>query len=411
MLRIHVSSESDKVLSRSATPEPNSLAVRVRVEEGGDIRVREFLTWRRTFGDNNAEERNRILTAVKSLPESWHQLDPADLWAAVSCAEPEDGRFFIYLPTDVPTGTAAHLNAPFYGDLSRTGIDFTLPINALFLDALREWLLDEIAPTLIGGSTQEAEALVDLLGQTGGTPPRIIEGKTARLSQMPLLLTQHGWAHAQDARPIPDLRSRYLDSNRLRTHATFKALDASLDSRLATASTLITMLAGRNRPLDSEIAATIERVALGARVSRSIGSNSAAMLSISFHGTLRRCVGAACCSSKMAHLSQAIPNRIRSACSFLLCARGQRRLRLISQHQRMFLKHFRVGSLSSRTGFLCGARSQMDARRGPPFVTTFRTIWSTTMVLNRSFDALCFRRCRRARWLSTALKQCDALKR
>lgn len=262
-LRIHVSSRSDRVLSRSATPEPNSLAVRVRIQERADIQIREFLTWRKTFGDNNAEDRNRILAAVKSLPESWHQLDRADLCAAVSCAEPANGRFFIYLPTDVLTATAAHLNAPFYGDLSRTGIDFTLPINALFLDALREWLLDEIAPSLIGGSTQEAVALVDLLAPTGSMPPRIIEGQTTRLSKMPLLLTQHGWAHAEDARPIPDLRSRYLDSSRLRARATFKALDSSLDTRLASASKLITMLGGTDRPRDSEIAATIERVALG----------------------------------------------------------------------------------------------------------------------------------------------------
>ena len=85
-----------------------------------------FRVWTRLLGGvSDPEWASDIRAAVQHLPNKWPDVDRAEVGAAVrEGPEPDGGRFVMFLPTEMATGTGAHVNAPFFGSLDRRRIDF-----------------------------------------------------------------------------------------------------------------------------------------------------------------------------------------------------------------------------------------------------------------------------------------------
>lgn len=79
--------------------------------------------------------RKEFETALGDLPERWQDIKQIEIELAVPIAPTNDlGRFAIYLPTKASTGTGAWVNAPFYGKIDRTGIDWDRKWNSSLLN-------------------------------------------------------------------------------------------------------------------------------------------------------------------------------------------------------------------------------------------------------------------------------------
>lgn len=146
--------------------------VRVDPSSGGapEDTGRTFRVWARSLGgsDDPAEER-RIKQAVRHLPNRWPELRQVDVAVAVEdTASPEPGTLVIFLPTEEPTETGTHVNAPFYGSLDRRHINFEDDYNALLLEYVIDLTLD-VAIELATGPPEawRARAVIDLLASTG----------------------------------------------------------------------------------------------------------------------------------------------------------------------------------------------------------------------------------------------------
>ena len=113
---------------------------------------------------------------------------------------PADGLFSIFLPTLVQTGSAAHVNAPFFADMSRTDIDFDKQAyNGGLLEEI--WKLAiEIARDELAGGERSAGCIVDLLAPLGksGAAQRWCSGIKAQLNREGLTLAEQKWLLADD---------------------------------------------------------------------------------------------------------------------------------------------------------------------------------------------------------------------
>ena len=79
--------------------------------------------WERVLALTGAPE--PVQASITQLPGKWPLLRHATVSIAVpTVVVPEPGTFSIFLPTPLETGLATHVNAPFFGDMSRTHIDF-----------------------------------------------------------------------------------------------------------------------------------------------------------------------------------------------------------------------------------------------------------------------------------------------
>lgn len=116
---------------------------RVVLDLGGE--ERGFALIRRTV------DKGRVVAAVRASIARQPQLGRWVDWVGdpvVSAAVPLEGsgkagRLYNFLPmaADATSPCAAHLDAPFYSDLSRRRLDQSLPLNKLLLDALAETCL------------------------------------------------------------------------------------------------------------------------------------------------------------------------------------------------------------------------------------------------------------------------------
>ena len=111
------------------------------IEDGTEGYIKKkYWSWSVTIGgEDNPEGREEITSAIleDNLPGRWPELTKATVSLAVRMdKEPEQGRINIYLPTQLPTGCAAHFNGPFYGDMSRTDINFKKKFNKLLLQRI-----------------------------------------------------------------------------------------------------------------------------------------------------------------------------------------------------------------------------------------------------------------------------------
>ena len=114
--------------------------VKISCLEGGEEpeATARFFVWTRSLGGaDDPEWAARIQGAVRHLPNRWPEVNSVQVGVAVRQGEESaEGRFVIFLPTEMATGTGAHFNAPFYGSLDRRQILFEGKYNRLLLDCL-----------------------------------------------------------------------------------------------------------------------------------------------------------------------------------------------------------------------------------------------------------------------------------
>ena len=148
-----------------------------------------FLVWTRALGGDDPEWAARIGDAVRHLPNKWPDVDSVQVGvAAQEGEESAEGRFVIFLPTEMATGTGAHINAPFFGSLDRRRILFEDEYNRLLLECVVDLSLDVIGD-LAAGEPEEASgrAIVDILliGWRGRRNRRDHAGAAARPGRRP----------------------------------------------------------------------------------------------------------------------------------------------------------------------------------------------------------------------------------
>ncbi|MBM7115739.1 DUF3883 domain-containing protein [Archangium primigenium] len=261
-LELHVESGKSRSYRKSTVAaSPGSVERRVRVTQDGVEGEAVFRLWERTAGGANEVETAELQAAVQKLPDSWKKLREASLAVAVRCDRPAKGLYFIHLPTKRSTGVAAHLHAPFYGDLSRKDIDWENPLNELLRRYVLGWIGELVHQYLAGGEVEDALAIVDLLAPLQGSSSAA-ESILPGLKNVELLLTDKGWKTPQQARLIPRLAGmRLLGADQLRHHASFAAIHQALESRRTALTHLFRQLQLEERPTHHEFAVTLQGVA------------------------------------------------------------------------------------------------------------------------------------------------------
>ena len=246
-------------------------------DAGDETAAARFLVWTRTLGGaDDPEWAARIQDAVRHLPNKWPEVDSVQVGVAVQQGEDSaEGRFVIFLPTEMATGTGAHVNAPFFGSLDRRRILFEDEYNRLLLDCLVDLSLDVIGD-LAAGEPEEVSgrAIVDILssdgevGETGKTMLALLRdraaGRGVPLDGRRLMLCDDGWAAPTETRTMPDVaESLAIRTPDWRRSAAFRVVSPALEGRGREVETVLEGLDGSVEPTRAEWVRTVERVARG----------------------------------------------------------------------------------------------------------------------------------------------------
>jgi hypothetical protein len=230
-----------RVISRETTQGTGALAQRtVRLSEG-QREYRDYEVWTRQIhiADTNEDFR----AAVKELPGRWPEIEDVSVSIAVRKAEvPEVGVFSIYLPTGVPTGSAVHVNAPFFANMSRTDITFSDEYNRRLLNTAADVVVEVVRRQLAGKLLDDARMIVDMLSPYGDDAAasarwtQLVEASFQRakvsLDDAALALADRGWRKLGATALVPDTgRTRLINEGLLRKHATFDIFHPGLASR------------------------------------------------------------------------------------------------------------------------------------------------------------------------------------
>jgi len=228
------------------------------IESGFDVRIsngrtegKEYLDlcsrywlWSKTVGGiENSDEQEKIKVAVADLPGKWPTVDKAIVEVAVKIDDkPDDGVLNIYLPTLVPSGCAAHFSAPFFGDMSRTDIDFEKPFNSLLLKSIASKTADVILGSLSGGCEIEAAAIIDILApadsvegvQWWGILGEAFLDRDVDIRSQNIVFSDEGWSSLIKTRLLPELDSQIvINPELLRSESTYLVFSDSLQEREA----------------------------------------------------------------------------------------------------------------------------------------------------------------------------------
>ena len=240
-----------------------------------DNTTHQFHVWIRNLGgDDDPEQAEQIRAVVEHLPNRWPEVRQVAVGIAVEEASvPQPGVFVIFLPTEMTTGTGAHVNAPFYGSLARRQINFDVDYNNLLLESVLDLCLD-VAIGLISEEPEDwrARAVIDLLSSTatvGGQSwclmDRLRKRATERdsaLENHALVLCDDGWHVPGKARMMPNIPDdKLIGAERWREHAEFAVVSTELDKRQDAVEALLTKLNGSPSPTHCEWRRTIEQVA------------------------------------------------------------------------------------------------------------------------------------------------------
>ena len=234
-----------------------------------------FRIWTRVLGGAaNVEWAERIRGAVQHLPNKWPDVDRAEVGVAVrEGLKSDEGKFVIFLPTEMATGTGANINAPFYGSLDRRRIDFRDEYNTMLLGCVADLCLDAVDDLLVGGPENlRGQALVDILGargEVGDTGQSMLElvreraaARNRELDDRALVLCDDGWTIAVKARAMPELADELAISTAgWRRAAAFSVVSRALDGRESGVQALVEGLDGSLTPTDTEWSHTVESVA------------------------------------------------------------------------------------------------------------------------------------------------------
>jgi hypothetical protein len=110
--------------------------------------------------------RNEFEEALGKLPERWHKIQQIEVEVAVPLGKASDaeGRFAIYLPTLAKTGTGAWVNAPFYGKIDRTNIDWERAWNSGLLGHAVDCVTEMVAALKNSPDIESGQAILNLFG-------------------------------------------------------------------------------------------------------------------------------------------------------------------------------------------------------------------------------------------------------
>ena len=236
---------------------PQTRQQRVLVGQSGpgpkDHTTRQFQVWTRTIGgDDDPDQADRIRIVVAHLPNRWPEVNRVTVSVAVEEAGVSDrGLFVIFLPTDMPTGTGAHINAPFYGSLDRRQIDLSDSYNEFLLATVLDLILDTVF-YLVSSEPHgwQARAVVDLLASTtgvGGQDLFLIDALNRRatergepLRDLALIYCDQGWCNSHQARSMPQIpSSTAIGSDQWHNHAAFAIVSSVLDGRQPAVEALV----------------------------------------------------------------------------------------------------------------------------------------------------------------------------
>ena len=257
---------ADRVISRATTQGTGALAHRtVRLSDGQED-YRDYEVWTRQI--HIADTNEKFQAAVKALPGRWPEIEDVSVSVAVRKAEvPEAGIFSIYLPTGIPTGSAVHVNAPFFGNMSRTDISFNDGYNRRLLNTAASVVVEVVRGQLAGKHLDDARMIVDMLAPYGGDTAAsarwtqlvdaAFQRANASVDDEALALADHGWRKLGATALVPDTgRTRLINEGLLRKHATFDIFHPGLAPRRGQ----IVALASSRTPHRSA-AATVHQVA------------------------------------------------------------------------------------------------------------------------------------------------------
>lgn len=235
-----------------------------------------FRVWTRQLGgEEDHQWAESIRRAVRHLPNRWPEVDSVELGVAVrEGPEAVKGRFVIFLPTEMKTGTGAHINAPFFGSLDRRRIQFDDEFNQMLLGCVVDLSLDAIQD-LASAEPEDARgrAIVDILashgnvGETGNSMQNMLcerssEGTTPLKKQL-VVLCDGGWTALGSARLMPPIKDGLaISADEWRRSATFAVVSRALDGRKTQVGRLLEELGDSEAPTETEWMGTVEQVAL-----------------------------------------------------------------------------------------------------------------------------------------------------
>jgi hypothetical protein len=238
------------------------------------VKRERYWLWEQTIGgEENLQEAELIQEAVSDLPGKWPELRKATFSIAVRLGEvSEKGKIHIFLPTELTSGCGAHLNGPFYGDISRAHINFAHPFNELLLSRIVEKVIDVVLYSLAGKGLDEARAIIDMLSpfpETGDSGSRwwSLVGKTysktgRRLEEENIIFAQDGWNNILNTSLLPDLKEhQVINEEELRSEATFPVFHQGLLSRKDQLHRLYAAIRVSISPSDEDLASTVEKIA------------------------------------------------------------------------------------------------------------------------------------------------------
>ena len=221
--------------------------------------------------ENNPSEKKEILSAVADLPGKWPEVDEATVEIAAQVGNaPDDGVLNIYLPTQVPSGCAAHFSAPFFGDMSRTDIDFENPLNSLLLRTIAEKGVDVVLKSLSGKGEEEAAAIIDILAPTDSDEGQrwwaaleeVFSGREIEIENQDIALSDEGWRSLVYTSLLPALESDVvIKASLLRAEATYPVFVQALREREPGIRRIFDEVNISPEAMPEDNAATIEAIA------------------------------------------------------------------------------------------------------------------------------------------------------
>jgi hypothetical protein len=263
-----------KIRSLPEKCDAQEIVIDVIVDETGYTSTKKYWLWEWIIGgEENSEEAKEISEAVANLPGKWPKFRKAEVALAVRVGEiPEKGLISIFLPTEQSSGAACHLNAPFYGDISRTEVDFTKPFNKLLIDKMAKKATDIVYRHLAGKGLDEARAIFDILVPISSQEANrkvwfsLIENEFTKLGldikKEPLIHTSDDWKNLKQAKIPPCLDGLKIFTKELfYKSATFDVINKELSSRHSQIINLFDFVGIEAGPLDDWVASTVEAVA------------------------------------------------------------------------------------------------------------------------------------------------------
>lgn len=168
---VHIGNNKEDDLSRHLIQTnlvTNHHEIKIKNKEINDLftnRHYNFLVFSKSIGgENDKSKKQKILNASNQLNGKWESVSEARIDIAVPITNNQQkGKMFIFLPTKQHSGLGFHINAPFFGQMNRKDIDFSLPLNKLYIEETAQLLFDSIKYIIQTKPKNCENIIIDLL--------------------------------------------------------------------------------------------------------------------------------------------------------------------------------------------------------------------------------------------------------